>query len=136
MSRRQALATRGAVGVMLPGVPRSAAEARAFARRTLGPRHLALPSVLLAVSELATNAVTCTRSGLPGGRFMVSLQAEPGGIRVCVYDGGPLDRPHARREDGEHGRGLLIVDALSEAWGCSPAAGGQCTWCVIGTGAS
>ena len=136
MTRRQCLATRGAVGVMLPGVPRSAAEARAFVRRALGPQHPALPSVLLAVSELATTAITCTCSGLPGGRFMVRLQAAPGAVRACVYDGGPLARPLTRREDGEHGRGLLIVDALAESWGSSPAAGGRCTWCVIGTGAS
>jgi serine/threonine-protein kinase RsbW len=133
VSRRQALATRGAVGAMLPGVPRSAGEARAFARRTLGPQHPALPAVEIAVSELATNAVLHTGSGLPGGRFLLILTATRAGVVVSVYDDGSRDVPHGpARAEGEHGRGLEIVAALADKWGTGQHDRGRVTWCLIG----
>ena len=126
-----ALADRGAF-MVLPGLPESVREARAMVRRELGG-HPAAEAAALAVSELVTNAIAYTRSGLPGGTFAVSVQSGPGGVVIRVRDGGARTLPVlADPEPGaEHGRGLRIVAALAEEWGTEPAATGRATWCRI-----
>lgn len=130
-----ALARRGAAAVVLPGAPESVREARAMVRRALGGHHPAAGAAALCVSELATNAIAYTRSGLPGGSFAVSLREVPGGVLIRVADGGARGMP-ARdgRAPGEHGRGLQIVAALSAGWGTGRAGRGRVTWCLIGDG--
>jgi anti-sigma regulatory factor (Ser/Thr protein kinase) len=110
----------------------SVREARAVVRRELGG-HPAADAAVLAVSELAANAVRYTRSGLPGGTFAVAVRPLPGGAEVRVRDAGARGVPAlASPGPGEvHGRGLRIVAALGE-WGSEPArAGGRVTWCRI-----
>lgn len=67
--------------------------------------------VLLA-SEVSTNAVVHSRSGLPGGVFTVRAEVRPDEyVWLEVEDqGGPwVDKG----PDDEHGRGLALVDALA-----------------------
>jgi anti-sigma regulatory factor (Ser/Thr protein kinase) len=70
------------------------------------------------VTELVTNAV---RHG-PGGPVEVAIYAGGNGMRGEVADPGPgidhygLDR---RKATEEGGRGLFLVDALSDRWGLS-----------------
>lgn len=70
------------------------------------------------VTELVSNAV---RHG-PGGPVQLAIHAGGNGMRGEVGDPGPgiqhydLDR---RRATEEGGRGLFLVDALSDAWGLS-----------------
>ncbi|MDH6111218.1 hypothetical protein P3T36_003242 [Kitasatospora sp. MAP12-15] len=56
-----------------------------------------------------------------------------GQLRVEVHDAGegcPSARPGGELE--ESGRGLLLVELLSEAWGvCGRAGIGKCVWAVI-----
>ena len=87
----------------------------------------------LCVSELVTNAIAYTRSGLSGGAFAVSVQAGPGGIVIRVRDGGARTLPVlADPEPGaEHGWGLLIVAAVADERGTEPATAGRATWCRI-----
>jgi anti-sigma regulatory factor (Ser/Thr protein kinase) len=126
------LARRGAAGIVLPGGPESVREARAVVRRMLGRGHPAVEAAAVCVSELATNAIAYTRSGLPGGTFAVTVRAGPGGVLIRVRDDGTRGLPaSARQAPGEHGRGLRIVAALSEAWGVEPAGRGRATWCRI-----
>jgi anti-sigma regulatory factor (Ser/Thr protein kinase) len=117
---------------VLPGVPESVREARAMVSRELGAGDAA-EAAALCVSELVTNAIAYTRSGLPGGTFAVSVQAGPSGIVIRVRDGGARTLPVlADPEPGaEHGRGLLIVAAVADEWGTEPAAAGRATWCRI-----
>jgi anti-sigma regulatory factor (Ser/Thr protein kinase) len=125
----QALA---AASVTLPGVPESVREARAMVRRYLGADPTA-EIAALAVSEMATNAIAYTRSGLPGGTFAVSLRTAADGVTIWVRDSGSRGVPALASPEpiAEHGRGLAIVAALSEAWGTEPAAAGRATWCRI-----
>ena len=79
-----------------------------------------MDTVALLVSELATNSVRHAAAG-----FTLDIERGPERIRVAVSDTGPGDpevRSPAPAEPS--GRGLLIVEALSDAWGCSPAPGG------------
>jgi serine/threonine-protein kinase RsbW len=70
------------------------------------------------VTELVTNAI---RHG-PGGPVEVAIVAGGKGIRGEVADPGPGIRHYQllrRRATEEGGRGLFLVDALSDAWGMS-----------------
>src|SRR5690242_9890192 len=53
--------------VLLPGRPEYVREARKFVARAIGADHPRADAALLLTSELVTNAVTHSRSGLPGG---------------------------------------------------------------------
>ncbi|MER6629701.1 ATP-binding protein [Streptomyces sp. NPDC000987] len=84
----------------------------------------------LVAAELCANAV---RHGHVAGRdFHVLLTADPatGTVRIEVSDtrGELLPRtPTALPEDDgpeDGGRGLLLVEALADRWGCSPRATG------------
>ena len=76
----------------------------------------------LVISELAANAVQHTRSG-KGGEFRVTAAVSPGEwVLILVGDDGPDDIPavpaqRAVPASAESGRGLLIVAALSDAYG-------------------
>lgn len=70
------------------------------------------------VTELVTNAV---RHG-PGGPVEIAIEAGGSGVRAEVADPGPgihHHEPDPRRTTEEGGRGLFLVDALSDAWGLS-----------------
>jgi anti-sigma regulatory factor (Ser/Thr protein kinase) len=72
--------------------------------------------VEMIVTELVSNAV---RHG-PGGPVELALESGGSGMRGEVADPGPgihylkLER---RRATEEGGRGLFLVDALSDSWG-------------------
>jgi anti-sigma regulatory factor (Ser/Thr protein kinase) len=72
----------------------------------------------LIVTELVTNAV---EHG-PGGPVSLALDTGGHGVRGQVADPGPGIRRHelaAQRPGDEGGRGLFLVDALSDEWGLS-----------------
>ncbi|GGY94861.1 ATP-binding protein [Streptomyces nitrosporeus] len=92
-------------------------------------------AVVQVVGELAANAVTHGR--VPGRDFALVLayEAARGVIRVEVSDthpGVPARRAAGGVEEG--GRGLLVVAALSFAWGVSRRVGpGKTVWAECGT---
>jgi serine/threonine-protein kinase RsbW len=115
-----------------PGRPDQARHARAFVRGVL-PDHPAAGDVLLAVSELVTNAISHSRSREPGGLFTVRVVLRPGrDLRVEVADEG--GRWDAGARDAEHGRGLTVVAALAgEAnWGVTGGVGARTVWVRFG----
>lgn len=75
------------------------------------------------VAELAANAVLHGR--LPGRDFRLGLLVIDGGatLRIEVTDTRPERRPPTEergtpvKEDAESGRGLILVEALSDRWG-------------------
>lgn len=84
--------------------------------------------VLLVVSELVTNAITHARSACEL-RLVLTTSA----LRVEVGDGGDgSPDPLLAHDDDEHGRGLYLVAALSQAWGVdSDASGGKVVWAEV-----
>jgi serine/threonine-protein kinase RsbW len=71
------------------GLPEAVSAARSFAAGFFPVPATAADAALM-TSELATNAVLYSASGLPGGTFTVSVSAIGGSLRVDVIDqGGP-----------------------------------------------
>ncbi|MEV3932476.1 MULTISPECIES: ATP-binding protein [unclassified Streptomyces] len=118
----------------LPAHPESVAGARRLTRARLadwGVAGDAHESAVLIVSELVTNAVVHTAST----RVVSELACDGGRLRISVQDqghqpGGPRLSHDAQ---GEHGRGLLLVDAMSAAWGSHDAGNhsGRIVWAEL-----
>ncbi len=82
--------------------------------------------VVLAVSELATNATLYS----PAGPFRVTLDVDGAGVHLAVADCSN-DLPIRRTvgPEASSGRGLAMVEALSSCWGVERSASGKCVWC-------
>ncbi len=100
-----------------PGRPDQVARARAFVRACCDPCPATDEAVLL-TSELCTNAVLHSASGVSGGSFEVRVDRGPRSLRVEVRDEGPRRvEPDGFGELAGNGRGLVIVGALASRWG-------------------
>jgi serine/threonine-protein kinase RsbW len=115
------------------GEPGQVPLARDFVRRYLNGRSCpaeAVEDILVCATELATNAVLHSRSGLPGGHFSVEVAICAGRcVRVTVEDSGGLwvERGTGGGDAG-CGRGLRLVSALSADMGITGDASGRMAW--------
>ncbi|MGW6908222.1 ATP-binding protein [Streptomyces sp. NPDC054940] len=107
----------------------SARHIRTIARSLLdewGMRDLT-DAVELGVTELVANVVR----HVPDRRCEVLMQRQTRGVRVEVADGfGQLPAfPEQSGPDDEGGRGLVLLDAVSDKWGVDPVPrGGKVVW--------
>ncbi|MFC4034053.1 ATP-binding protein [Streptomyces polygonati] len=115
--------------------PQSVGEARHELRRALeawGLDALAETAELV-LSELLTNAVRHARPSLEG-EIETRYERGEGGVRIEVHDANEtwplLQKPS---EEGESGRGLALVDALTASrWGVSEREGaGKLVWAIV-----
>jgi len=111
--------------------PQAPAQARAFVEATLEHR-MCTKGVVLAVSELVTNVV---RHEPTTTELTVSLDVAQASVHVQVHgNSDPADSVTAVAEwpepDETEGRGLGIVDAISDRWGVL-ANGNRSVWCEI-----
>lgn len=109
--------------------PRSVRAARRFAQAALaGQPGSVLEAITLMVSELATNSI---RHGGSGFRLRIATTHKE--IRVEVTDSaGGEPRMRFPAPDEPHGRGLQIVEMLSDAWGVEqPRSRGKTVWFTI-----
>ncbi|HEY6533378.1 MAG TPA: ATP-binding protein [Acidimicrobiales bacterium] len=104
------------------------AEARRFVVGALRAGGVEVDeAVPLVVSELVTNAVLHA-----GSSAQVEVRVANECVRIEVHD-STNDLPTVR-EPGPYtvtGRGLMLVDALSDRWGASPTAMGKVVWFEI-----
>jgi anti-sigma regulatory factor (Ser/Thr protein kinase) len=117
-------------GIVVARSSLAPSEARRFADGVLGRWGVTegRAPLLLVVSELVTNAVTHGR-----GPVELSLALDSSSVRIEVRDDGgdgspalgPLDAGPGRLG----GRGLRMVEAVTDAWGSERlAAGGTLVW--------
>ncbi|WP_432038469.1 ATP-binding protein [Streptomyces cucumeris] len=115
----------------LPCAPESARRARLLVRAACDTWQLAglADPAALVISELIGNAVAHSGSRLV--RVSVS-RPEPCRVRLAVVDKSRT-RPAQRdaSADDEHGRGLAIIEAVSDAWGTDPLRWGKRVWAEL-----
>ncbi|MEU9887357.1 ATP-binding protein [Sphaerisporangium sp. NPDC051011] len=126
------MVTGEVLGVLeLPGVPESVSRARRFVAEVLGSGHPVRDEVVLLVSELITNSVTHSDSR-DGGRVTLAVSECDGSIHVEVLDAGSEGEPQVRDDPyGDSGRGLFLVDAISERWGMYRDGAGRVVWFAV-----
>ncbi|MFE5032537.1 SpoIIE family protein phosphatase [Streptomyces sp. NPDC056683] len=112
-------------------VPEAARHARRFSRRTLrswGVTDEAMDAALLVVSELVTNALIHT-----DGPVRLDLTLVDHRLRIAVADASPRSpvKPTNIGWEATGGRGILLVEAVSTAWGTVPASGGKQVWAEL-----
>ncbi|AYN43446.1 PAS sensor protein [Streptomyces dangxiongensis] len=109
-------------------VPEAVRHARRFTRRTLRTWNVPRDTVdaaLLVVSELVTNALVHT-----GGPVRLDLGLVNHRLRLAVADSSPRSpvKPASIGWEATGGRGILLVEAVSAAWGTIPVSGGKQVW--------
>ena len=116
--------------------PGAVPDARRFVRHTLDmwrPRAVADDCELVA-SELVTNAVTAS-AGLPFAALVgLLIAADNHRLFVLVMDASTKPPARQPRDDGApDGRGLQLVEALSDRWGwcAAPGQAGKITWAIL-----
>ena len=111
--------------VTLPPDTKSPWRARRFVAETLSEDTAKVSDVVsLLVSEIVTNAVLHART-----EVRVSIERGEDTIRVEIADecvSGPNVRHFTRH--ATTGRGLQLVDELSDRWGSEPREGGKVVW--------
>ena len=89
--------------------------------------------VQILVSELVTNAVAAARSMAQVLPVRLWLLCDKARVLIVVWDGCP-QAPVRIDASGvaESGRGLLLVETISDQWGSypTPAIGGKAVWAV------
>lgn len=117
-----------------PGAEREVRTVRQWIVSLL-PECPSRDDVVTVAVELVTNALRFTASGRvdDGGSFTVELTWHSSVLRVAVADsGGSPDGPMLAEEtDGEHGRGLYIVRALSARTGVCGDQHGRVVWADV-----
>ena len=86
-------------------------------------------SIAIMVSELATNAVLHATSS-----FKLTVDQTGSRIRIAASDtGGGSPRVQSPNKLEPHGRGLRIIEALSDDWGVTEAEGqpGKVVWFTV-----
>ncbi len=110
--------------------PGSPAQARRLTRARLTGWSVCedtCDTAALVVSELVTNAIVHTASDV----VVCELHDGDDLVRIAVRDQGcSPDEPHPspQRPEEEHGRGLLLVEALCHAWGAQEHGLGLLVW--------
>ncbi len=106
--------------------PRAARAAREFISRHIAEPELTdlRETAVLLVSEVVTNALRHT-----DGRVELSLWRFPDRVRVEVADETSRSPVTSRADPlDESGRGVPLMDALSDRWGTSPHGDGKVVW--------
>jgi anti-sigma regulatory factor (Ser/Thr protein kinase) len=117
--------------VRLPAFPEAVRAARRWARETLEDWQLTKPTRTIEqlVSELLTNSIEHARTSSVGICLIVTDRL----VLIEVND-ADADRLPTRRSPGlddTSGRGLLIVEELSDRWGVQVSDHGKTVWCEV-----
>jgi anti-sigma regulatory factor (Ser/Thr protein kinase) len=120
------------LGALISAVP----CARLHVRQVLWEWGLArlAESAELAASELTTNAVMASRMATRTAAVRLWLASDRAQVLIIVWDASP--QPPVRvdaSDNAENGRGLMLVEAISEQWGwcCRDDTEGKFVWAML-----
>jgi anti-sigma regulatory factor (Ser/Thr protein kinase) len=123
----------------LGALPSAVPRARLHARQLLwewGLTELTDNAELL-VSELVTNALKASRVMKRSHPIRLWMLSDKAQVVILVWDANPHPPVHIdANEEAESGRGLILVEALSDKWNwyISPGWNGKVVWCQISIG--
>jgi anti-sigma regulatory factor (Ser/Thr protein kinase) len=129
---RTGSSTRASVlgSLTIEGHPSQVSAARAFVTRTLAASHVKVDSdaATLLTSEVVTNAIQHTKSGVDGSVTIVVI-AIPRGVLVEVIDDGSAGVPIVKGDlYAAEGHGLFLVQQLAAQWGYLRDPAGTTVW--------
>ncbi len=119
-----------AVSVALDADPRNVSRARTLLREAMsrsGAEHL-VESAMVVLSEVVTNAFVHA-----GSEIRLRVWATADGVRVEVEDGAahlPTRRHYAATAGT--GRGMQLMEELTDRWGAAARSTGKTVWFEIG----
>lgn len=115
--------------------PRAVPCARQYATNTLKAWELIqiADDAELIVSELVTNAIKATTETPPDQHVVLILAADEKRLFVLVWDGSSGEPVRsAQSDDATSGRGLEIIDMVSEDWGVTLSdTNGKVVWAIL-----
>jgi anti-sigma regulatory factor (Ser/Thr protein kinase) len=115
----------------IPGRPEQVSAARAFVSQTLGAHHASTDSdtATLLTSEIVTNAIAHTKSGVEGGTVTIVVIAVGHGVLVEIIDDGSAGTPIVKGDlYAAEGHGLFLVQHLAAQWGYLRDPAGTTVW--------
>ncbi|MFQ6141619.1 ATP-binding protein [Streptomyces seoulensis] len=115
----------------IPARRRHVPTARQYARKVLadwGVSDELADTVALSTSEFVTNAVLYCRISYAQVEIALTLDGADLVLEVSDPDRDRLPRPHDSAPHEEGGRGLALVAALSDTWGCRQEPYRKCVW--------
>ena len=132
-SRGTAGGTRPTVlgSLTIPGRAEQVAAARAFVARTLSSHQIGADTdaATLLTSEIVTNAIQHTKSGVDDGAVTIVVIQVPRGVLVEVIDDGAASTPVVKGDlYAADGHGLYLVQHLAAQWGYLREPAGTTVW--------
>jgi anti-sigma regulatory factor (Ser/Thr protein kinase) len=133
-------ASRGAAGnshavvlgsLTIPGLPEQVGLARAFVARTLVTHQVGADAdaATLLTSEIVTNAIQHTKSGVDGGTVNIVVIGLSRGVLVEIIDDGSAGTPVVKGDlYAAEGHGLFLVQHVAAQWGYMRESGGTTVW--------
>ncbi len=115
----------------IPGRPEQVSAARAFVARTLSAHEVGTDhdTATLLTSEIVTNAIAHTKSGIEGGTVTIVVIGVPHGVLVEIIDDGSAGTPIVKGDlYAAEGHGLFLVQNLAAQWGYLRDPAGSTVW--------
>jgi anti-sigma regulatory factor (Ser/Thr protein kinase) len=115
----------------IPGRPEQVSLARTFVARTLSVSEVGADAdaATLLTSEIVTNAIQHTKSGVAGGTVTIVVIGLSRGVLVEIIDDGSAGTPVVKGDlYAAEGHGLFLVQHLAAEWGYLQDAAGTTVW--------
>jgi anti-sigma regulatory factor (Ser/Thr protein kinase) len=115
----------------IPGRPEQVSLARAFVAQTFGSKKIMADAdaATLLTSEIVTNAIQHTKSGLDGGTVTIVVIGVAHGVLVEIIDDGSTGAPVVKGDlYAAEGHGLFLVQQLATEWGYLKDSAGTTVW--------